>query len=309
MNSTAPQWSWPSDMDSQTGDYGDAQSRRRGGRARNEENRPEPTPPRQRHYKPRKCRICLEEVYPTTEIDDSFAGRLFSTPRVRYVSDDPDLGRLMSPCMCKGSQKYVHEGCLQAWRHAMYMDVRHYYRCPTCLFEYHLERLRWSHWLKSKAMRATLTFLVMVATIFVLGFFGEIFIRWIREAPGLIYDEYYLEDEAAPVEIPGFEGVSPDGWIYHFFKGFISLGVIGFLKGVISAPMFWHRFGGGRRRRRRENTLEWYSYAVIVLGVFTFMFATWRFVGTITSRYLEKASDRVMDVQRDNGPDEDDEDE
>src|ERR1044071_6988646 len=77
---------------------------------------PTPTQPR-RHYKPRTCRICLEVVQPSTELDDSFAGRIFtSKAQGRYVSEDPDLGRLMSPCQCKGSQKYVHEGCLQAWR-------------------------------------------------------------------------------------------------------------------------------------------------------------------------------------------------
>ncbi|KAJ0124945.1 hypothetical protein J7T55_006288 [Diaporthe amygdali] len=44
-----------------------------------------------RRYQPRTCRICLDEVEPTFETPNLFGGK----PRVRYVSEDPELGRLM----------------------------------------------------------------------------------------------------------------------------------------------------------------------------------------------------------------------
>jgi len=70
-------------------------------------------PKPQRHYPPRTCRICLEEVQPSFEPMEGVASMFNPAPRVTYVSSDPASGRLIRPCKCRGSQAYVHEGCLQ----------------------------------------------------------------------------------------------------------------------------------------------------------------------------------------------------
>lgn len=101
-----------------------------------------PDPPRERHYRPRQCRICLEHVLPTYHAPpENLPGFLQSrTPRVTYESEDG--GRLLRPCQCKGTAMYVHEECLQAWR---YSDAglarRNFYECPTCGYRYRLQRL------------------------------------------------------------------------------------------------------------------------------------------------------------------------
>ncbi len=235
---------------------------------------PGPTPTRpQRHYKPRTCRICLETVQPTTDIDDSLAARVFSSrPRVRYVSEDPDLGRLISPCKCKGSQKYVHEGCLQAWRKTSPLSDRNYWRCPTCQFEYRLQRLRWGRWLSSKILRGALTLVIMTVTIFLLGFIADPIIGfWVDPfgsiAGGLTGFEF---EEQAVVD----DG--PDGWPTHFVKGFLSLGLLGFVKTMfVMSPWNWFniRVGGGGRRRRGtgRDRMEQINWALVVIGVLTFL--------------------------------------
>ena len=327
-----PQRGWASGMDAQEHEHHHAappttHEQPSGASGIPGEPSPGPTPTqKQRHYKPRTCRICLEVVNPTTDIDDSLASRVFSSKaRVRYVSEDPELGRLISPCTCKGSQKYVHEGCLQAWRNAAPLSDRNYWRCPTCQFEYRLQRLRWGRWLSSKALRAGLTFFIMVVTIFFLGFVADPIIGlWVDpwgSVTGSLFSGSEFEGRALVDDEAG-------GWSTHFVKGFLSLGLLGFLKTMfVMSPWNWLnvRFGGGGRRRRGRgrDRMEQINWALVAIGVMTFLGvsstspprhltatdgvqATWKFVNHLMAKTLEKASDHVVDVQEDN-PDEDDE--
>ncbi|KAK3899481.1 hypothetical protein C8A05DRAFT_36900 [Staphylotrichum tortipilum] len=311
-----PQWGWPSEAEN-THSPDDAaplptdeQHPGAPGNTTDEQPpSPSPTPARpQRHYKPRTCRICLETVQPTTDIDDSLAGRVFSSrARVRYVSDDPELGRLISPCKCKGSQKYVHEGCLQAWRKTSPLSDRNYWRCPTCQFQYRLQRLRWGRWLSSKVLRGALTLVIMTVTIFLLGFIADPIIGfWVDPFGSIAGGLTGLEFEEPAV---GDDG--PDGWATHFVKGFLSLGLLGFLKTMfVMSPWNWFniRVGGGGRRRRGtgRDRMEQINWALVVIGVLTFLGATWKFVNHLMAKALEQASDHVVDVQEDT-PDDDDE--
>jgi hypothetical protein len=277
-----PQWSWSSAMDGPRADASEPQPYHRAPETATSSSSttgPTPTPtqplpqeqPRQRTYRPRTCRICLETVYPTTEIDDSLAGRVFSSQRarVRYVSEDPSLGRLISPCRCKGTQKYVHEGCLQAWRLASPLSDRNFWRCPTCQFEYRLERLRWGRWLASKPLRAVLAFVIMTFTIFVLGFVADPILNLWLDPFGSIFGAFIEYDE------PVLEDEEPGSWSMHMVKGFLSLGLIGFVKSVFfMSPVRWInvRYGGGRRRRGTgRDRLEDINWVLVIIGVITFI--------------------------------------
>ncbi|KAK4135639.1 hypothetical protein BT67DRAFT_256753 [Trichocladium antarcticum] len=268
---------------------------------------PAPTPTQQpRHYKPRTCRICLEVVNPTTDLDDSIAGRVFaSKARVRYISEDPELGRLMSPCKCKGSQKYVHEGCLQAWRNAAPLSDRNYWRCPTCHFEYRMARLRWGRWLSSKMLRAALTVLVMAIAVFMLGFVADPIINFGLDPWGSIAGTIMGED----YEVLPLADEDAATWSFHFMKGFLSLGLLGFLKTMLAmSPWHWWnvRVGGRRRRGAGQDRMESINWFLVVIGVLAFLGATWKVVSHLSAKALEKASEHVVDVQEDN-PDDDEE--
>lgn len=233
---------------------------------------PTPTQPQQRHYKPRTCRICLEVVNPTTDIDDSLAGRVFaSKARVRYVSEDPELGRLLSPCKCKGSQKYVHEGCLQAWRNAAPLSDRNYWRCPTCQFEYRMERLRWGRWLSSKTLRASLTALILMVTVFLLGFVADPIINFGVDPIGSIagLSEGLTDHDYEGVPLGDDE---PTSWSFHFMKGFLSIGLLGFIKTMLAMSP-WHMVNVrvGDRRRRGRGRVESVNMTLVVIGVLTFL--------------------------------------
>ncbi|POS74066.1 RING finger domain-containing protein [Diaporthe helianthi] len=250
-----------------------------------------------RRYPPRTCRICLDEVEPTFETPNLSTQYLGGKPRVRYVSDDPELGRLMRPCKCKGSQQHVHEGCLRAWRAASPSD-RNLWQCPTCRYEYRLSSLRWSRWLNSGILRAFLTATIMAFALFLLGFVADPIINIWMDPAGAVVDvvrggldgfedilEYYPDDE-------------PDTWFVHFSKGLLSLGLVGLVKVFLGlGPLHWFniRLGGTRRGRGRDR-LENVSWLLVAVGVATFMGAVWKGVSAACARYLSQVSDDIIDV-------------
>lgn len=68
-----------------------------------------------------QCRICLEE-----EPND-----------------------FISPCQCRGTQRFVHRECLDEWRRQNINES--FYRCNTCHFRYRLSRVWWGKLLSHPA--------------------------------------------------------------------------------------------------------------------------------------------------------------
>ncbi|KAL5321658.1 hypothetical protein ACEPPN_009618 [Leptodophora sp. 'Broadleaf-Isolate-01'] len=275
-----------------------------------EQHTPPPTPPPQRHYATRTCRICLEEVPPTLEpLTGGIPSILHPAPKVSYISSDPSSGRLIRPCKCRGSQKYVHEGCLQEWRHSdPSYSRRSFWECPTCKYQYRLERMRWSRLITSTLTQIAITFVIMVTTVFVFGFVADPIINLYLDPYDTITSlpnggaTLLLEDEDA-------------SWLEHFLKGLASLGLLGFVK-VFFAMSPWHWWnlrqtglvgGGGRRRAAGANgrdRLADISWTVVIIGIITFLAAVWTWVRAWTARTLDAAGERVADVQGDDDPEE-----
>jgi hypothetical protein len=145
-----PGWYWPDDVPKEQPT------------SRPTPNSEPPPSQRRRHWPPRQCRICLETVQPTTHVPSESLPNLFqAAPNVTY---EDESGRLIRPCLCKGSSKYVHEACLQAWRHAdPGYGRRNYWQCPTCGFKYRLARLGWGRWVASTGELASSSMLYRCA--------------------------------------------------------------------------------------------------------------------------------------------------
>ncbi|KAJ4369041.1 hypothetical protein N0V83_006123 [Neocucurbitaria cava] len=304
-----PGWYWPDDVPKNepshaTSSSGSSQSQSQSQPQSSSTSSTGTTPsergtrPRRTHWPPRQCRICLETVQPTFNVpSQNFPGFLQSS-NVVYEDDN---GRLIRPCMCKGSSKYVHENCLQAWRHAdPSYGRRNYWQCPTCGFKYRLARLGAGRFIGSVAAQITLTALILILMVFVLGFFADPIINmyldpWSYLTPWSSWSRsYYYEDD------------EPSTWYEHFAKGFASMGVLGFLKVLLASPLSYFRLGGGRGRTTGRDRYEQVSWIIILIGVGTFLAAVYKAVRVWSRRTLEKAGERVMDVQ---GDDEDDSDE
>ncbi|KAE8846013.1 hypothetical protein PTNB73_01996 [Pyrenophora teres f. teres] len=235
---------------------------------------------RRTHWPPRQCRICLETVQPTFNAPSQNLPGFLQSSNVVY---EDESGRLIRPCMCKGSSK-------------------NYWQCPTCGFKYRLARLGAGRFIGSAAAQIGLTALILISVIFVLGFVADPIINlyldpWSFLSPwsGLSGSDYayYYEDESST-------------WYEHFAKGFASMGVLGFLKVLLASPLSYFRIGGGGRGRTTgRDRYEQVSWIIILIGVGTFLAAIYKGVRVWSRRTLERAGERVMDVQGDN----DDEDE
>ncbi|KAL1966077.1 hypothetical protein VTN77DRAFT_4825 [Rasamsonia byssochlamydoides] len=262
-----------------------------------------------KHYPPRTCRICLETVYPTFHPpSEHLPGFLQRTPRVTYESSDPELGRLLRPCKCKGSSRYVHEGCLRTWRHAdPSYGKRNYWQCPTCGFQYRLERMTWARIISSTATQIGLTLAILLFTIFLLGFIADPIINLYVDPLDTIFSTDFWEPEPV-LDVPPLE--ERTSWFEHFVKGLASLGVLSFIKVLLAlSPWQWWNlrtsglFSGGRSTgRSRVASISW---VVVLIGVGSFLWAVYKGVRTWSRRTLEKAGERVMDVPL---PDDDEED-
>ena len=154
-SNSMPGWYWPDDVANEEPSGHSASFRHRtphtpaptGETPREETAREQPSSARRaqnsssrrRHWPPRQCRICLDTVLPTFDVPSEYLPDFLQSSNVKYEDEN---GRLLRPCMCKGSSKYVHEACLQAWRHAdPSYGRRNYFQCPTCGFKYQLARL------------------------------------------------------------------------------------------------------------------------------------------------------------------------
>lgn len=285
-----PRWHWPQDIPSEPlptatnpahhdvpGAFNEAESPcpRQGHTA----SKPQPPSQRDRHWPPRQCRICLETVLPTFHPpSENIPNILQGGPSVTYQSSDPDVGRLLRPCKCKGSSKYVHEGCLQQWRHAdPSYGRRNFWQCPTCGFQYRLERMLWGRWISSVTTQITLTVAILVLTVFAAGFIGDVIINFYLDPYWFISTRPLAEFGAKLEPIMHDEDVDAS-WTEHFLKGFASVGLLGFAKVLFTSPWHWWNLrgssvGGGIRRagasgRDRMAGINW---LVVVIGVSTFL--------------------------------------
>jgi hypothetical protein len=191
------------------------------------------------HWPPRTCRICLEVVLPTFHTDEGslpLPESMRPAPRVTYESPPGDGGRMLRPCKCKGSQKYVHEECLGAWRRQDPLQKRNYWECPTCRYRYRLQRLTWGSWISSTAAQIALTLFIFVLAMFVLGFVADPIINLYLDPVSTI------ATAGGPKETLIFEEPT---WAEHFIKGLASLGLLGFAKFLLTlSPWQWWNLRG-----------------------------------------------------------------
>ncbi|TGO40495.1 hypothetical protein BHYA_0036g00280 [Botrytis hyacinthi] len=273
---------------------------------------PEPEPTRRRYYPSRLCRICLETVEPTFENPtEGIASMLNPTPRVTYKSEDPELGRLMRPCKCKGSQRYVHEGCLTAWRYTN-PGSKNYYECPTCHFRYHFHRMKWGHWISSALTQLCLTLAILFVTIFVMGFVADPIINFYLDPYDTVFSFPSMGGNGPALHIVDTEA---NTWAEHLLKGLASLGMLGFVKIFFAmSPLSWWNvrqtglFGGGRARAGTgRNRLENISWTLVIIGIGAFLVTVWKWTRSWSKSVLEKAGETVIDVGGDDADEEEDE--
>ena len=136
----------------------------------------------------------------------------------RICFDDESEGRLISPCRCKGSMRFVHVHCLAKWRAEA--RNRSYYECGQCKYQYSLRRVT-AHSMISHPvvipLLTTLAFLALwaFASVTAVGVFGPNTLRSFFVPPD-------QPDASKPALVPS-----------ALVIGLSVLGVLGFVAGLL----------------------------------------------------------------------------
>ncbi|KAI0389735.1 hypothetical protein F5Y17DRAFT_447888 [Xylariaceae sp. FL0594] len=255
----------------------------------------------------RRCRICLEWVPPTYEDVGVLGGIRNRRLKRQYISEDGD--RLISPCLCKGSIKYMHEGCLKLW---MNENPSKGYKCDICKYEYRIQRMSWGQQLRSPLISLLMTLAILFVTIFLLGFVADPILGLWLDPVGTITDTV-----ASGGRFSGSEFVDLDetgGWFEHLIKGVFSLGLLGFVKAFLAmSPWQWWNLrtsgivgGGTRRAGTGRERMENINLTLVLIGVFTFLYTVWKVTRKYTEKTLDRASQKILNVQTDDDSEDED---
>lgn len=250
-------------------------------------------------YPTRMCRICHEDVAPSVSMYPPGLPPSFQRPIVEYRNED-EYGRLIRPCKCRGGMRYIHELCLKRSR---IDSVRpgSLWKCHECGHQFNFKRLTLQRYLGSTLASATLTILVMILTMFMLGFIADPIIN-------LYVDPYDTlvgnEDFWSEIEIQNAnEGVS--GWSLHFLKGLVSMGLVGFLKTALLNPFqWWNLRGTGWISARSNRTAATgrdraanISWIAVIIGISSAFYFFYQWVQTIIGRTLQRIGNNIVDTQ------------
>ncbi|KAF9132588.1 hypothetical protein BGW39_011766 [Mortierella sp. 14UC] len=249
----------------------------------------------------RQCRICLGGA-----------------------DEEDTLGRLISPCLCKGSMKYVHVECLNAWRTRSPKRESHY-KCDTCKYSFSFRRTSFARYIGHPLTVFVLTIVTFALAVFAAGFAMKLLLYLMMEEPHeFIYpadlsDEEDLEVMRMRQDIVIFKTPESLRAVFridktHMVFGSFFVSIIGFLQLFVST--IWmgggggvFRFGGfglggGGRRRGGRGERQGEAGAggvvmvvILVFGLFKSVYMTYQFVNRMSRRVLAKAEMMVLEVQ------------
>ncbi|AYV86844.1 MAG: E3 ubiquitin-protein ligase MARCH5 [Sylvanvirus sp.] len=107
------------------------------------------------------------------ESDDSVL-----TCRICFESEESvESGRLFSPCKCRGTQRYIHVGCLDQWRRTS-TNTNAAWHCGTCLYQYQFGRMGFATFISHPWTCAVCTFLLVTGSVLIVAYFIKFFL-WI----------------------------------------------------------------------------------------------------------------------------------
>jgi hypothetical protein len=126
--------------------------------------------------------------------------------------------------------------------------------------------MRWARWISSPIAQVLLTFIIMVAGIFVFGFIADPIIA------------VFLGDLEPLDEIPEeMQEIYDAPWTIHFIKGMASIGLLGFVR-VVALPSFLFNIRqtipvrlGGQRGRTGRGDVQNITLVLILTGLVTIM--------------------------------------
>ncbi|TFK41243.1 hypothetical protein BDQ12DRAFT_733552 [Crucibulum laeve] len=119
----------------------------------------------------------------------------------RICFDGPDaeeeLGRLIRPCLCRGSISYVHLKCLQQWRNTSTSNSA-FFVCPQCHYQYRFSRTRIGGLAANPVIVGGISGLVFTMIVMMSSFATTYFMSNIEVEPTTQYFSFFY---VSPVDV------------------------------------------------------------------------------------------------------------
>ncbi|KAM0746780.1 hypothetical protein T439DRAFT_329477 [Meredithblackwellia eburnea MCA 4105] len=117
--------------------------------------------------------------------------------RICFDGHDEELGRLFSPCQCRGTSRYVHVVCLDRWRMAS-AGNNSFYKCHQCGYEYKLRRAKIASIAQHRVTLLLTTSIVFMFLIYLAGFAANYLLSIVEKRAaalnGGLLDEFFVSD-------------------------------------------------------------------------------------------------------------------
>ncbi len=196
--------------------------------------------------------------------------------RICFDGEDVNLGRLFKPCLCRGTQAYIHEGCLNQWRQQGANEPgqsRQFYQCPTCHYNYRTARVWYASLLIHPIVIAIITILTILLTVVTIA----LLLKWLA----FIFIGVQL----------GRNAFALTGRLIWW-----SILVIGFLTMLAAILKDDTRINFGDLRFVDSAVIEVFGYAFSLSGFMLFIFNVYESVRKLTHSYMLQLGERIIEV-------------
>ncbi|KAJ7357288.1 hypothetical protein DFH08DRAFT_851555 [Mycena albidolilacea] len=260
----------------------------------------------------RQCRICL-------------AG----------VEEVPELGRLIKPCLCKGSISFVHVACLQRWRNA---SQSAFFSCPQCHYKYRFARTRILGIATNPVVVGSISTILFTMLVLLSSFITTFFMSWFEDPSDSYYYRssifgfssfFYVSpfDTARDIiraalrilqdtdgEVFGRADTQSDPHTPHSEPGLLMSFIRRFLLGLpivgagsvvhmlLSVPLlspvhFLARYRSNNRRRDSSRDIaSLIIIGLVLVGAARALVKVYGFTQSLTKRVLLRAEDAILEV-------------
>ncbi|BGP44630.1 hypothetical protein JCM10450v2_000444 [Rhodotorula kratochvilovae] len=117
--------------------------------------------------------------------------------RICFSGDDENgMGKLFSPCLCRGTSRHVHTKCLESWRKAS-ANPRAFYQCDQCGYQYRFRRTAFARAITNPLTVTFLTCLLFSTLVFLAGFIANSLIAIVearQSAASGFFDDFFVSD-------------------------------------------------------------------------------------------------------------------
>ncbi|SCV68644.1 BQ2448_765 [Microbotryum intermedium] len=117
--------------------------------------------------------------------------------RICFDGEDPDLGRLFSPCKCRGTSRHVHVSCLAVWR-ARSARASSFYQCDQCGYQYKFRRTAMASILSHRATLMSFTVIIFIWLVWIAGYGANFIIRLAEsrrsQLSGSLFEDLWISD-------------------------------------------------------------------------------------------------------------------